>query len=1312
MKLNKKYVIILLIGFMLISFQTLWSAKLIEMKVVDKDYLMLYFKDGIVEFVDDGLGESAFTNEVKVENSSTVFYGERLHQTNVLDASNWIIKSLDDSNYGETGINPVASFRKSKVNGMKQGEWGSDDWNFYYTLEHFIYLQLPYSLVENSTYTVEINENIRSDTTAQSITYDIFNCPSEAIHTNLVGYMSSSRMKSADLYHFMGDGGNRDYSDFVGNKVYIYNVDTEESQVVGSATFWMKSKKETQHNLTGSDVWNIDFTGFSQPGTYRLAVEGVGCSEDFEIRDDIYHDPYKLAVMGYFYMRIGQDNMDMTPVPRRPLYIQGQDPSNCKIYVTDMDPYHPDWSTFASGDKWDRPEDWAAYKKQGDPTNPKAIGGHSDALDWDRHLGHVVNIYDLCLAYLISDGTLDDDDLRIAESGNGIPDILDEARNEVDFWLNLRYNGGYSHGLTNPDDNNKLYQADNTAIAAWANALNSSMLAYCFQIAGMNELKSMYQDSAIVAYNYASNLADPMLTSDNEGIRGVDFKMMAASYLYNLTGDTNYEDVVKNESMVTDPNSSIYQQGSYNQLWGTAAYVFTKRPVNYPDLQANMKSAFIAKAKSKETNKVSERPSRRGYSNEQSWWQTNQDMHRTIVAHAITDNPADQLTFLDAMLLEADWGLGRNPLNIIQMTTASTELGDKRSIENCYTAGRNDGTPGLHPGHTPYLNIDGWGGSMAGSNPMKVLVKFYPDIDKWPHASKYINTRYIWAHSEFTPRQTMRGKALLYAYLYSLSKSGGPITQVLIADAGPDLKIIDEDDNGKETVQLDGSGSYSSNSQIVSYKWYLDDNEIATGVSAEIELNVGNYDIILNVEDTNGESASDTVKIEIISQSTGGDADYDFETSEQLDDWIAGNMGEGAVPTATISTEHAYNGLQSVKLSGNYIDNSGIHLKREDSLEDDVETIVYYVWVPQVMVDSSKAAAARDSSTAGGIQNYLMYTGWNWRNEWISLFDMQGDAWNKISFKIPDDVTNSDIIQTGLVCTIQNAGVGESNLYIDDVTYLIPAPPADYDFETTAQFDEWVVENWGDNGGNPVAIHNSEIVHGGLHSYQIKGNYVPGSENALRLYSALPQGVTSLIYHVWIPQDMVDSAIVADERASGSGGGIQNYLMHAGWQWVSEWYDLKDLKGNDWNEVKLIIPENVTNSSVQSIGVSLKPLETDAGQTSVYVDDIYFKSEDINIAIDEPYNMPEIPNDFNLYSNYPNPFNPETKIKYEIPMNLYVKLNVYDIVGRHVKTLINNNTNAGSYEVTFDGSDLASGIYFYSLEAGEYKEVRKMILLK
>lgn len=87
------------------------------------------------------------------------------------------------------------------------------------------------------------------------------------------------------------------------------------------------------------------------------------------------------------------------------------------------------------------------------------------------------------------------------------------------------------------------------------------------------------------------------------------------------------------------------------------------------------------------------------------------------------------------------------------------------------------------------------------------------------------------------------------------------------------------------------------------------------------------------------------------------------------------------------------------------------------------------------------------------------------------------------------------------------------------------------------------------------------------------------------------------------------------------------------------------------------------------------------------------------------------PNQFRLYQNYPNPFNPTTSIKYEIPKNAQVIIKVYDILGKEIFS--NNKYNlAGSYEVKFNGNNLASGMYFYSLEVNGYKDTKKMVLIK
>lgn len=85
---------------------------------------------------------------------------------------------------------------------------------------------------------------------------------------------------------------------------------------------------------------------------------------------------------------------------------------------------------------------------------------------------------------------------------------------------------------------------------------------------------------------------------------------------------------------------------------------------------------------------------------------------------------------------------------------------------------------------------------------------------------------------------------------------------------------------------------------------------------------------------------------------------------------------------------------------------------------------------------------------------------------------------------------------------------------------------------------------------------------------------------------------------------------------------------------------------------------------------------------------------------------------YDLFQNFPNPFNPSTTIRYEIPRSEFVTLKVYDIMGREVSTLVSQNLDAGMHEITLDGSLMSSGIYFYKLQSGNFTQTRKMTLLK
>jgi hypothetical protein len=128
----------------------------------------------------------------------------------------------------------------------------------------------------------------------------------------------------------------------------------------------------------------------------------------------------------------------------------------------------------------------------------------------------------------------------------------------------------------------------------------------------------------------------------------------------------------------------------------------------------------------------------------------------------------------------------------------------------------------------------------------------------------------------------------------------------------------------------------------------------------------------------------------------------------------------------------------------------------------------------------------------------------------------------------------------------------------------------------------------------------------------------------------------------------------------------------------------------------------------------------DAGKTYTYT----LRSFDLNGTIHnyplvkatvtalEGGSLNNAPKEYALKQNYPNPFNPTTNIKYELPSAGLVTIKVYDILGRVVTTLINENKNAGSYIAVFDASRFSSGIYYYTISAGKYSKTMKLTLLK
>jgi photosystem II stability/assembly factor-like uncharacterized protein len=90
----------------------------------------------------------------------------------------------------------------------------------------------------------------------------------------------------------------------------------------------------------------------------------------------------------------------------------------------------------------------------------------------------------------------------------------------------------------------------------------------------------------------------------------------------------------------------------------------------------------------------------------------------------------------------------------------------------------------------------------------------------------------------------------------------------------------------------------------------------------------------------------------------------------------------------------------------------------------------------------------------------------------------------------------------------------------------------------------------------------------------------------------------------------------------------------------------------------------------------------------------------------------QTPGNYVLNQNYPNPFNPKTVISYSLMENRHTTLKVFDVLGKEVAVLVNQKQNAGRYSVEFDASDFTSGVYFYSIESGEFRDIRRMMIIK
>ena len=148
---------------------------------------------------------------------------------------------------------------------------------------------------------------------------------------------------------------------------------------------------------------------------------------------------------------------------------------------------------------------------------------------------------------------------------------------------------------------------------------------------------------------------------------------------------------------------------------------------------------------------------------------------------------------------------------------------------------------------------------------------------------------------------------------------------------------------------------------------------------------------------------------------------------------------------------------------------------------------------------------------------------------------------------------------------------------------------------------------------------------------------------------------------------------------------------------------------NDPSVNEITLTENVTENPGHFLAFVYHDVDAN-GVIDTRMERVDFPA--VTVALSDVAPANGLPTSFGLSQNYPNPFNPTTFISFDVPKASHVTLEVYNVLGQKVSTLIDEELDANTHQVEFDGSSVSSGIYFYRLSAGDFTETKKMVMVK
>ncbi|MEO1621422.1 MAG: glycoside hydrolase family 9 protein, partial [Cyanobacteria bacterium J06632_3] len=482
------------------------------------------------------------------------------------------ISALRDPNY-LVARSPVAVFRKSKPVNFSQEANGRRRW----PAAHTLYLSLPSPMTEGKTYQLKFSGLGVVDST---FVYTPTETRSEAVHVSQLGFRPDDIFKVGYLSTWMGNGGGFSYPP---NLTFtLQDTRTRLTAYKGIATLRRisaQTEDDRNRDYTLSEVHQLDFSDFSRPGQYRLCVQGVGCSFDFDITHSVWDEAFWTAARGFYHQRsgiaIGPPHSQFTrprafhPDDGLKIYESTATLLEVKMGIGDLDAFE----TLTAG--------------KTDNLIPDAWGGYFDAGDWDRRIHHLTIPRQLMELHNLFPEHFQSIDLNLPESNNSLPDILDEALWSLDFFRQLQTSDGGIRGgvesAAHPRQGEASWQESLTVMAyapdIWSSyvyagvAARAAFTLQAYDTDLAKELVRTYTDSALQAMAYAEANYDPDDYLEGKRLyRVADRRNLAALELYRLTKSQRWHSLFLETTVFKEPDVRAVVPNVHDQM--DAAFLY------------------------------------------------------------------------------------------------------------------------------------------------------------------------------------------------------------------------------------------------------------------------------------------------------------------------------------------------------------------------------------------------------------------------------------------------------------------------------------------------------------------------------------------------------------------------------------------------------------------------------------------------------------------------------------------------------------------------------------------------------------------